>query len=88
MELFHGILLKKIIRYERICSDHRDFMKCSKGTHTLLFDKALPYDYYKSWQKVFNIQRVDPLKYKEIKPISRLSIIHTFTLSSYVFIKL
>ena len=37
IHLKHSIIFKKFLRYKRICSDHRDFTKCSKElTHRFL----------------------------------------------------
>ena len=79
IHLKHSIIFSKFLRYKRICSDHRDFTKCSKelthrffkmGYHMTIINKQ--------WQKVVNIQRVNLLKCKEIKSSSCFSIIHTY----------
>ena len=37
IHLKHSMIFSKFIRYKRICSDHRDFIKCSKElTHSFL----------------------------------------------------
>ena len=79
IHLRHSIISHKFPLYKRICSDHSIFFKCSKQlTHRFLI-KVYPITIInKQWQKVVNIQRVNLLRYKEVKPTGRLPIIHTY----------
>ena len=79
IHLKHSIFFSEFLRYKRICSDHRDFIKCSKELTQRFLIKGYPVTITnKQRQNVFNIQRVNLLKYKEIKPTGRLPIIHTY----------
>ena len=62
IHLKHSIIFSTFLRYKRICSDNRDFIKCSKElTHRFLI-KGYPIKIiHKQWQKVFYIRRVNPL---------------------------
>ena len=52
IHLRHSIVFSKFLRYNRICSDHRDFMKCSKAfTHRLLIKGCPMTIINKQWQK-------------------------------------
>ena len=75
----YSVIVKKFICYKRICSDHRDFIKCSKELTHRSMTKGYPMTTInKQWQKVLDIQRVNLLRYKEVKPTGRLPIIHTY----------
>ena len=78
-KVIDSIFFSKFIRCKRICSDHRDFIKCSKElTHRFFINDYPMTIINKQWQKVVNIQRVNLLNCKEIKASARLPIIHTF----------
>ena len=54
----------KISALQKICSDHRDFIKCSKELTHRFLTKGYPMTIInKPWQKVVNIHRVNPLRY-------------------------
>ena len=73
------MIFLQFLRYKRICSDHRDFMKCSKELTHSFFIKVCPMTVMsKQWQKVVNIQRVNLLKCRETNATDRLPIIHTY----------
>ena len=46
IHLKHSIIFSQFLRYKRICSDHRDFTKCSKELTHRFFKNGLPNDYY------------------------------------------
>ena len=61
--LNHSIILSQFIRYKSMCSDHRDFIKCSKElTHRFLIKGYSMAIIYKQCQNVVDIQRVDLLR--------------------------
>ena len=79
IHLRHSIIFCKFPRYKIICSDHRDFIKCSKElTHRFLTKGYPMITINKQWQEVVYIQRVNLLICKEIKASDRLPIIHTY----------
>ena len=79
IHLDHCMIFSKFLRYEKICSDHRDFIKCSKELTHRFWIKGYPMTIVnKQWQKVVNIQRVNLLKCKEINSSGCLPIIHTY----------
>ena len=68
IHLKHSIMFKIFSCCKRMCSDHRDFIKCSKELTHLCYIKGFPMTITnKQWQEVVNIQTVNLLKYKEIK---------------------
>ena len=73
------MICSKFLHYKRICSDHRDVIKCSKElTHRFLIKSYPMTTMNKQCQKVVNIKRVSLLKCKEIKASDHLPIIHTY----------
>ena len=79
IHLKHSIIFSQFLRYKRICSDHRDFTKCSKELTHRFLKMGYPMTIInKQWQKVVNIQRANLLKCKEIKSSGCLPIIHTY----------
>ena len=79
IHLKHSIIFSKFLRYKRICSDHRDFTKCSKELTYCFLKMGYPMTIInKQWQKVLNIQRANLLNCKEIKSSGCLPIIYTY----------
>ena len=79
IHLKNSVIFSKFLRCQRICSDHRDFIKCSKDlTHRFLIKGCPMTIIHKQWQKVVNIQRANLLKRMEIKASDRLPVIHTY----------
>ena len=77
IHLKHSIIFSTFLCYFGICSDHRDFIKCSKElTHHFLMKGCPMTNTNKQWQNVVTIQIVSLLKYMEIKSSGHLPIIH------------
>ena len=79
IQVKHSTIFSTFLRYKRICSEHREFIKCSKElTHRFLM-KGYPMSITnEKWKKVVDIQRVNQLMCKETKSSGCLPIIHTY----------
>ena len=61
--LRHSMIFLIFLRYKRICSDHRHFIRCSKDlTHRVLIKGYPITSMNKQWQKVFLYPYSLPIK--------------------------
>ena len=61
----NSIIFSQLLKYKRICSDIKDFIKHSKEQVTHLLHIGYPIKVFKQWDKANRVHRADPFTHRE-----------------------